>query len=66
MVSFKLQVGIEGHLQHFLCQQCGWCFRATAYAPEPNFTIQTPYREDDEFDCSSVAQGKIKHRLLFY
>lgn len=67
MASFRMQMNIDGHLKCFFNVSCTvGALGPTAYASEPNLSINTLYPEDDDVDLSSLATEDLKHPLLFY
>jgi transcriptional regulator with XRE-family HTH domain len=67
MASFRVQMQIEGKLQRFFSvSSTVGALGPTAYASEPNLSIQTLYPEDEAFDLSAFSTEGLKHPLLFY
>lgn len=67
MASFKTQASINGLQKTFYCvNSTVAALGPTAYASEPQLTINTIFPEDEALDLSSFVEGDIKHPLLFY
>jgi transcriptional regulator with XRE-family HTH domain len=67
MASFRVQIEIDGVLQTFFSvSSTVGALGPTAYASKPHLTINTLYPEDESLDLSALAEGELKHPLLFY
>ncbi len=67
MASFRVQMKINDTLKRFFSvSSTVGALGPTAYASEPNLSINTLYPEDDDFDLSPLINPELKHPLLFY
>ncbi|WP_101760104.1 helix-turn-helix domain-containing protein [Oceanicoccus sp. KOV_DT_Chl] len=67
MASFKVQMEINGKLQRFFSvSSTVGALGTTAYASEPNLTIQTLYPENEQAVIDSLINDNLKHPLLYY
>ncbi len=67
MASFRTQVNINGALKHFFSvNSTVSALGPTAYASEPQLTINTLLPEDEDLDLSIFTRSNISHPLLFY
>lgn len=67
MASFRVQMSINGKLENFFSvNSTVGALGPSAFASEPNLTINTLYPEDETMDLSSITGHALKHPLLFY
>jgi transcriptional regulator with XRE-family HTH domain len=67
MASFRVQMNIEGAVQNFFSvNSTVGALGPSAFASEPNLTINTLYPEDETIDISPMIDKDLSHRLLFY
>lgn len=67
MASFRVQMQIDEKLKRFFSvSSTVGALGPTAFASEPNLSIQTLYPEDEDFDISSFINEDLQHPLLFY
>ena len=67
MASFRLQIELNGTQQRFYnVSSTVGALGPTAYASEPNLTIQTLYPDNEELDLSALMTNPCSHPRLFY
>jgi len=67
MASFRIQMEIDGRLKSFFSvSSTVGALGPTAYASEPNLSIQTLYPEDDELGLETRLNKPLDHPLLHY
>ena len=67
MASFQTQVSIDGALKRFYSvSSTVGALGPTAYASEPQLTINTLLPEDEDLDLTSFIKHNIKHPKLLY
>jgi transcriptional regulator with XRE-family HTH domain len=67
MASFRVQINIHGSLMRFFSvSSTVGALGPTAYASEPNLSINTLYPDDDSVDLSHLVNDNLQHPLLFY
>lgn len=67
MASFRVQMEIDGQAKNFFSvSSTVGALGPTAYASEPNLSIQTLYPEDDNFDLPPFSSEPLDHPLLHY
>lgn len=67
MASFQTQVSIDGALKRFYSvSSTVGALGPTAYASEPQLTINTLLPEDEDLDLSNFIEHNIKHPKLLY
>ncbi len=67
MASFRVQAEIDGTLKRFFSvNSTVGAIGPSAYASQPNLTINTLYPEDETMDLSPLIEGDLTHPLLIY
>jgi len=67
MASFRIQMEIDGQQKSFFSvSSTVGALGPTAYASEPNLSIQTLYPEDDDFGLTPLLNKTLDHPLLPY